>query len=275
MKYVAFLDILGFKEKLRSISQDEATHYIGGFSSTAFFQWEEEDPQNLHGYIVSDSFIIYSNDASDDSLKELIQVVTNICKAEFTHNSIIMRGAIAKGNFDRLEAREISTLQKGLIVGQAYVDAYLLEGSVKTSGIILSSDVYEDLQNINIYIENVFEESIQTQKRYILRYLTLDYLLEENNLCAFIRLAIESKWLPHYYNTLYLALKREKDEKKVSQLFQKLIRTICNNNPSENWRAIDLFIRNSFGPDVIPEYQTRFLKHIRQRLFENSQQFTV
>ena len=36
MKYVAFLDILGFKEKLRNLSQDEAKKYIGDFSEIVY-----------------------------------------------------------------------------------------------------------------------------------------------------------------------------------------------------------------------------------------------
>ena len=266
MKYVAFLDILGFKDKLRRISQNEVANYFRSFSSTAFFQWEKERVSKLSGYIVSDSFVINSNNASSDSLQELVQVVINICKQEFAENSILIRGAIAKGDYDRLDARKITSLRKGLIVGQAYVDAYTLEETVKVTGIVLSQDVYEYLLNIGRYAENVFLESIQKKNHYILRYLTLDFLLEKDNLTAFTKLAIESKCLPHYYNTLYLALKREKNEKLVNQLFQTLIEILNDDSPSENWRAVDLFIKNSFNNEVISEYQTRFLKYIRQSI---------
>ena len=47
---------------------------------------------------------------------------------------------ISKGEFDRVEAKEIPSLRKGLIVGQAYVDAYLMEGSIKTAGIALTDE---------------------------------------------------------------------------------------------------------------------------------------
>ena len=36
MKYVAFLDILGFKSKLKKLSQIEAKNYIGNFSATVY-----------------------------------------------------------------------------------------------------------------------------------------------------------------------------------------------------------------------------------------------
>ena len=73
-------------------------------------------------------------------------LVLLICKDEFAQNGILLRGAIAKGEFDEMPAREMKNLRKELIVGQAYVDAYLLENSVKTIGINLSKDVYDDLQ---------------------------------------------------------------------------------------------------------------------------------
>ena len=89
MKYVAFLDILGFKDKLRQISQDKATEYIKSFSTTAFHQWESEEFNKLKGYIVSDSFIIYSDDVTDASLQEITRAVINICKVEFSKKSIM------------------------------------------------------------------------------------------------------------------------------------------------------------------------------------------
>lgn len=266
MKYVAFLDILGFKNKLKNMTQYEAADFIGEFSTTAFRQWENERISKLNGYIVSDSFIIYSNDVSVESLEELIKVVSNICRKEFSQNSILLRGAIAKGDFEKLEAKEISTLQKGLIVGQAYVDAYLLEGTVKSTGIVLSSDVYEDVKNIGGHSNNLFTEKIDKTEHYVLRYLTLDFFLKKDNLNTFIKLATESKWLPHYYNTLYFALKRETNEKKVNQLFINILEIIGDNCPNDNWRNIDLFIKNSFNGDVINEFQTRLLKYIRQKL---------
>jgi len=267
MKYVAFLDVLGFKDKLGKMKQYEAAEFIGNFSTAAFRQWEIENISRLKGYIVSDSFVIYSDDNSCEALEEMVRVVTNICRKEFADNSILLRGAIAKGDFEKLEAKEISTLQKGLIVGQAYVDAYLLEGTVKSTGIVLSADVYEDLMNIGTYSDNLFEEIIEKKTHYVLRYLTLDFLLVEKNLSSFVELANEAKWLPHYYNTIYFSLKQEQNDKKVYQMFFNLFDLVCKGHPSENWRNIDLFIENAFQDNVIETFKTRFLKYIRQHIY--------
>ena len=115
MKYVAFLDILGFKEKLKSLEQQEAKQFISEFSSVAYQEWEKFNSSSLNGYIVSDSFIIYSNDISTNALNDIVKIVDKICKEEFSKNSILIRGAISKGSFDKLEAIELSTLSNLLI----------------------------------------------------------------------------------------------------------------------------------------------------------------
>ncbi len=266
MKYVAFLDILGFKDKLKSLKQNEAKQYIIRFSSTAFHVWNNYNPKHLKGYIVSDSFIIYSDGPSEQALCELVGVIEEICKCEFSQNSVLIRGAVAKGEFDTIEARELSSLSKGLIVGQAYVDAYLLEGKIKFTGIALTEEVYQDLVNDGGSIQNIFIEKIDGTDCYILRYISLDYLLEIDNLQKFIRIANKAKWLPHYYNTLYFSMKRESDDKKVQQVFSNILEVINTKTPSENWRSVDTFIRNAFNSQVIAEFQTRFLKYIRNKL---------
>ena len=267
MKYVAFLDILGFKEALKKMKQSEAVEYISKFSSTAFDEWEKAQPTLIEGYIVSDSFIIYSKSVSEDSLRDLLLLVDSICKREFSENSILIRGAIASGNFERIEARELDSLKKGLIVGQAYIDAYLLEGSIKMPGIVLSESVYEDLENIDKFNIDIFDMKKEKKDIHILRYLSMDYLLkEEMRLEQFVRLASNSKWIPHYYNAIYFSIARERNDKKVQQFFITIFNLICKNNPRDNWRNIDRFIQNAFHPDVDGRFQKRLLKYLREKI---------
>ena len=133
MKYVAFLDILGFKKKIRGLQPEEAKDFIFNFSGTIFNIFRGNfSNDKIKGYIVSDSVI-------------LIKLTGEICKNEFIENSILMRGAIEKGEFDKVPAKELPALEKGLIVGEAYIKAYVGEGSVKVMGVILSEDVYKDI----------------------------------------------------------------------------------------------------------------------------------
>lgn len=292
MKYVAFLDILGFKDRIRGLKAEEAKDLIRAFSGTIFniFNGKNSDGKNsdeknsnkknsdskINGYIVSDSVILYSEDDSKDSLEALIKLTREICEKEFIENSILIRGAIEKGEFDKVPAEELPDLEKGLIVGEAYIKAYLVEdsGSVKAMGVILSEDVYEDIKDIldpNI-TKDIVEEK-KDKKYYLLRYINVDFLCKDNlkNFITFITLAKESKWLPHYYNTIYFVIKKEND-KKIEEMFVNIENTVynklSNKNWNKNWRDIDLFIKNAFAEGVINDFKSKFLKHIRKKLIQ-------
>ncbi len=267
MKYVAFLDILGFKNKLRELKQNNARTFIGEFSGTIFNIFNEQNFSNrINGYIVSDSLVLYSNDIKRESLHDLIELIREICETEFKQNGILMRGAIAKGEFDEVPAVELPKLRKQLIVGQAYVDAYLLEGSVKVLGINLSKEVYDDILNMGITID-VIEEKIDKKTCYLFRYINSGFLLNKENIRQFVELAMKSKWLPHYYNAIYFAIKNETNDKNVEHIFVNIENLVCDNRPNENWRELDSYIKNVFTDGVIDNFKIRFLKHIRRKLF--------
>lgn len=282
MKYVAFLDILGFRNRIRGLKAEEAKDLIRAFSRTIFDIFNEKNSNKknsdskINGYIVSDSVILYSKDDSKDSLEALIKLTREICEKEFIENSILIRGAIEKGEFDKVPAEERLDLEKGLIVGEAYIKAYLVEdsGSVKAMGVILSEDVYEDIKDIldpNI-TKDIVEEK-KDKKYYLLRYINVDFLCKDNlkNFITFITLAKESKWLPHYYNTIYFVIKKEND-KKIEEMFVNIENTVynklSNKNWNKNWRDIDLFIKNAFAEGVINDFKSKFLKHIRKKLIQ-------
>ena len=272
-KYVAFLDILGFKKKLQQLGQDAAKQYISAFSATAYHEWEQLQPKLVEGYIVSDSFIIYSRDASRAALTELLTIIDQICKKEFSENKILIRGAIAKGEFDRMPAVELSNLSKGLMVGQAYVDAYTMENAAKVAGILLTEEVYSDVGELDGRFE-CSEEKTSGASNYIMRYLDYEYLTQIENMRIYVELAASSNWLPHYYNTLYFAIKAEKNSNKATTLFESILASI--GDPSEYWQEIDRFIKNAFDKDVMPGFQKRFLKYIREQIvLRNSGRETV
>ena len=267
MKYVAFLDILGFKNRLRELEQNKAKIFISDFSGTIFSIFKSPNLKSgINGYIVSDSLILYSDDTRSTSLYNLIEVIKNICESEFIQNGILMRGAIAKGEFDRVPAIELPKLEKQLIVGQAYVDAFLLESSVKVLGVNISKDVYDDILSMGITMD-VIEEKIGQETCYLFRYINSDFLLNRTNMKKFIEHAMKSKWLPHYYNAIYFAIKNVTNERIVEQIFANIEKLVCDNSPNEKWRELDLYIRNVFAEGVIDNFKVRFLKHIRKKLF--------
>lgn len=277
MKYVAFLDILGFKNKLKELGQEKGVEYIECYSSVVYRVFsrynrsveEKKNVQNqnkIKGFVVSDSVVLYSDGSDSNTLSELIGIIVELCREEFNQNSILIRGAIAKGNFDRIPAEELHNLKKQLIVGDAYVKAYGMEDSFKSTGIRLGDEVYQDIINAGLDCD-IVEEAIDDGKYYILRYLSIDYLLEtEGVFREFIHAAKKSEWMPHYYNSLYIAMKNVTNARKLDKLFTKIVQEVSGNNPSENWRDIDMFIENSFNPGVFSNYQTRFLRYLRNQL---------
>ena len=266
-KYVAFLDILGFKYKLKQLGQESAKKYIGDFSETAYQEWKSLNAQYVEGYIVSDSFILNTKNTTRQALNELLVIIDTISKKEFSANKILIRGAIAKGEFEKMPAAELDSLSKGLMVGQAYVDAYTMEDSAKIAGILLTQEVYDDISEFNLQFE-CSEEKSTNGSNFVMRYLDFDFLSDQDNLFAFVSLAAESNWLPHYYNTLHFALRNEGNKQKAYNIFDNIIG--CLGEPSENWRDIDKFIKNAFDKDVMSGYQTRFLGYIRERIMRGS-----
>lgn len=54
-----------------------------------------------------------------------------------------------------------------------------------------------------------------------------------------------------------------KEKLKTMNLFS----TVAKGSPNENWRELDVFIRNAFDKNVLSDFQTRFLKYLRKSLF--------
>ena len=268
MKYVAFLDVLGFKQLLKGYKQYEAEQFIGSLSSLLYIIWDEKHAQeskNINGYIVSDSIIVYTNDDKPNALEELLGYIIEVSKRAFIEQSVLFRCGIAKGEFNHLKAHSFENLQKGLIVGQAYIDAYLLEDQAKVSAIIVDKNVADDIKELTTY--EITELKGKNQSTcYILKWAGIDFLLNDQNMQNYIQLAVKSEWLPHYYNTLYLFISGANNDKKQQQVFENIINTISKGDKGQNYRLINKFIENAFRDDVDYYFKQMFLKFIREKL---------
>ena len=119
MKYVAFLDILGFKNTLKTLGQERSIEYIENYSRIVYQVLSRynrnEERQNtekkINGFVVSDSVVLYTNDAMKESLSDLLNIIVDLCREEFGRNSILIRRAIAKGEFNKIPAVELKNLQ--------------------------------------------------------------------------------------------------------------------------------------------------------------------
>ena len=252
MRYVAYLDILGFKETLKNLEHDDAIKYIKGFASLVYNKFSKVEPdRKVKGYIFSDSIILYTTDIKNESLLALIHLIRDICRDEFEVNKVLLRGGLARGTFDKVPASELEALEKGLIVGKAFVEAYILESSAKVIGITISDDVKTDMSRYTMYSN--FDN--------LLRYVDIDFLFKNNNLRDFIKLAFNSNCLPHYYNTLCFAIKNECDN-KVEKLFHK-IREILRILDSNRDLFSD-FLEKGLNEDVEENFKLLIRKYTKQ-----------
>ena len=268
MKYVAFLDVLGFKQTLKKLTQNEAEMYISSLSTLLYRTWEDREAQkskNINGYIVSDSIIVYTNNDKPSALIELLDYVLDVSKKAFVEQSVLFRCGIAKGEFNHLKAHSFENLQKGLIVGQAYIDAYLLEDQAKVSGIIVDESVANDIREHTQHIVEEFKGK-NDKVCYTLQWANIDLLLDYKNMKNYVELAQKSDWLPHYYNTLYLFMSGSNSGNKKTQVFENVIDIISNGDKGQNYKAIDKFIENAFKDDVESKFKQMFLRYLRGKL---------
>lgn len=263
-KYVAFIDILGFREKVKMEKQEYMVTYIKDFSNIAYSAWVQNDLQNnnrIKGHLISDSIIISSIDKSKDSLQKILDYLILIFKKSFS-KKILLRAALTKGQFNDADAISLSNLSKGLIVGEAYIRAYTLESQIKGSLIILDNKTKKDIDEWQIIndkykIRKSNIKDADDKDTWLLSWADLKYLKSNTHIEQFIEMGNKAGWLSHYYETLYMFLSNEKpveQQKIFTEIFMKL----------DAWENKDKFIENAFkGNDIDHRFRMMFKKYIR------------
>ena len=270
MKYIAFIDTLGFKQRITNVSHDEAVEVIRQFNQTVYNLWREFDLHNdatVSGRTFSDSIIIHSQGETIHELDKILKFIIKLYRASITICGLPLRGGLAIGEFDDLQAIEFDNLQKGLVVGAAFIDAYLLESSNQIKG---SKLLFR--QELNLKIERQLDsyqtQIVKTDKDgntiYELKWGNLTFLTERNYeaLNKFIDLATKSKWLDHYFGTLETFLIKESTENK-NEIFVRIIERIKN---QFKYNDLDNFIENYLKSESATYTKKSFLSFIRERL---------
>lgn len=139
-RYVVFLDIMGFKDRvartkhpdlleLLSKFNDEITRIIGQFKDS-----------KLQLAQFSDSIVLFSNDTTQNSLMNIARAARGIMQNAIKQG-IPLKGAIAQGEIT-------CDMTKQLFFGQALIDAYLLEENVQYYGVLVHHSAEKDAQCI-------------------------------------------------------------------------------------------------------------------------------
>lgn len=271
-KYVAFVDILGFKEIVKRSSQADASRVVTDFSSMVYQSWRSLGYQNsnkINGFIVSDCVIVYTNSDKPSELHSLLQLLLVIFPKAIYENGIMLRASITKGAFEDLPTNTFENLGKRLIVGQAYVEATILESKYKGSQIVFGQSVRDDIREIDgasylvSEITSTAQNENETDQYYSLHWTNLEEFTREDNLRSFIKLANDSKWLSHYYTTIYLFIRDIHNEQHKREVLNQI--WICITDlDTANMSCRDTFIMNAFAEELSRPFRQMMAKYFRE-----------
>jgi len=125
--YVAFLDVLGFKEMVFKNDDQLLTTYFNTINTVIDDLKKRDQKINLKHIVISDSIILsmekeQGKNFNVNALRQLCIAVKNI-QAELAIHNIWLRGAISSGKtyFDQ---------ENNQIIGPAFINAYLLEEEI-------------------------------------------------------------------------------------------------------------------------------------------------
>lgn len=143
--YVAVLDLLGFKSKIKTSSCEEIASIYDKMRESYYIRKDGKviiDDGELHQMILSDTIVFYVNATVKNALAALIATCSFFQIELLSVNApTLLRGAIVKGNIYR---------DGDVVFGQGIVDAYLLEENVaKYPRIILQKKIVKEYTNFD------------------------------------------------------------------------------------------------------------------------------
>ncbi len=270
MKIVAFIDSLGFRNKILKLSHEEAKEIINLFNETIFNLWEEfgfENDPSIFGRTFSDSFILYTVKDDLQSLDKVLVFLQRLYKDSIVKCDLPLRGGISVGEYSDIEAEGFSNLQKGQIIGNGFIDAYALESmhNIKGSKIIFRHDINLTIKKkLPHYKTQSVRKLDGGEVLYELKWGDIEYLTQSNYLALnkFVDQATKSQWLDHYYNTLQTFLVNE-DPQDKKQIFIRIIRRLKSNF---KYYDLDNFLENFMTAKGITPLRKAFLSFLRERL---------
>ncbi len=141
-RYVAFIDIMGFKDFILKFSHNEVYELMKTVNASSKFaanmKWDGSDENLVKVAIYSDSIMMYSKDDSYESFDYLTSSVSSLTNSLLS-KSIPFKGAFAFGEMTLDDKNSI-------FFGQPLVDAYLLQEELYSYGVIFHASVEEEME---------------------------------------------------------------------------------------------------------------------------------
>ncbi len=114
---IGILDILGFKNEIESEDESSLRNLNKVILEQKFKNEVLVDFENINFFMLSDTFIVFSDNESIDSAKKVITVLSNI-KRSLLHDGFLSRGSVVKGKH---------FLKNNVLISPAFIKAYLIE----------------------------------------------------------------------------------------------------------------------------------------------------
>lgn len=166
MKFVAFLDVLGFKEIVLNNNHEDLVSIFKtnihlnlqiAIASGSYVQAENTQGKKvladfrkikINSFVISDSIILWTNSATVLEFVYLIQTL-QIFLAGTLVGGIPLRGGVSVGNLSVIgvEYSNDFIVNHKTIIGEGLVNAYKLEGLSDWSGCIIDEKVIKYLDN--------------------------------------------------------------------------------------------------------------------------------
>jgi len=210
---------------------------------------------------------LYTQNETTEQLKKILTFLLQLYRISLTKCDFPLRGGIAVGEFDDIPAKEFDNLQKGLVIGNGFIEAYLLESSysVKGSKIIFKQNVNLKIEReLNGFITQKIKKIDNDEILYELKWGDLLYLTNNNYsaLNSFVDIATSSKWLNHYYSTLETFLIKEPKDNK-HEIYHRIINRLRYNY---KYNDLDNFIVNFFNSQCSENFKRSFSSFIRSKI---------
>lgn len=148
-RFVAFLDIMGFKDRVARTAHDDLRGQLLDFNSRIMKHTKLND-KKIQLAQFSDSIVLFSNDDSLESLEIMAQVSRSIMRDAISCQ-IPLKGAIAQGKIT-------CDIAKQLFFGQALIDAYLLEESIHYYGVLVHHSAEESVERLKKKTDVFFKD---------------------------------------------------------------------------------------------------------------------
>ncbi len=177
-RFVIFLDIMGFKDRVARSSHKDILQVLQELSNFI----SENIPQEEEGLMFtmfSDSIIILSSDKTEETFKKIVNIASKVVEKAI-EIGLPIKGALACGECTVINSN------KPLYFGQNIIDAYVLEESIEIYGVALHNTVEKLAVDMAKESSLVFDYKVKLKKstsnHYIVSWFANDITRSEHNL---------------------------------------------------------------------------------------------